>query len=155
MTPTSHNKLLGVLHLAYGALTFVAMIFVTIAVLVMIATAPGDAVSSGVFALIIVAAIFVNLLLPIPSLIAGYGLLKRKRWARTMGIVAGIVAALTLPFGIALCVYTLWFMFGERGRFLYHSAAYALPEAPAVRKRLDRQVEQPEYTPPPAPPDWR
>lgn len=155
MTPTAHNNLLGVLHLAYGTLTFSAMIFVSMAVLVMIATTPDEAVSSGVFALIIVAAIFVNLLLPIPSLTAGYGLLKRKRWARKMGIVAGIVAALTPPFGIALCVYTLWFMFGERGRFLYHSAAYALPEAPEDRNRLGRQVDQAEYVPPSTPPDWR
>lgn len=154
MTPTAHNKLLGLLHLCYGAFSMVAMSVVGISVLVMIASAPGDAVSAGVFAVIVVAMVIITLLFTIPSLIAGYALLKRKRWARTMGVVAGIIAALTFPFGTALCVYTLWFLFGERGRFLYHGAAYALPPGPPLWSKVGRHT-QPEYIPPPSPPDWR
>ena len=58
-----------------------------------------------------------------PVVLAGYALLKRKRWAKTMGLIAAIVAGLNFPLGSALCVYTLWFLFGESGRFLYHKAA--------------------------------
>jgi hypothetical protein len=159
MTPTAHNRLLGTLHLFYGAFSFLLMIAVTIIVVGMVGAAasdrlPREAVPIGVFALIIVGLVLLNLIISIPSFIAGYGLLRRRRWARTIGIIAGIIAALTFPFGTALCVYTLWFFFGERGRFLYHKAAYALPPGAPLAGKLRRRAE-PEYIPPPAPPDWR
>jgi hypothetical protein len=99
--------------------------------------------------------VVINLLLITPSFLAGYALLKRKRWAKTMGIIAAILAGLNFPFGSALCVYTLWFLFGESGRFLYHKAAYALPPGDASWARKTGRQLEPEYVPPSAPPDWR
>lgn len=156
MSPTTHNRLLGILHLAYGSFSFLAMVVVTISVLVMIASggANDSATPIGALVFITIGMVLLSLIITIPSLIAGYGLLRRRRWARTLGIMAGIIAALTFPFGTALCVYTLWFFFGERGKFLYHKAAYALPLGPPLLRRAARHA-QPDYVPPPSPPDWR
>lgn len=159
MSPTAHNRILGLLHLLYGVFCLILMIVITVFISGLIDVmasnrGPGETVPVATLALIIVGVVFLNILLITPSFIAGYALAKRKPWARKIGIVAGILAALTFPFGTALCVYTLWFLFGEKGRFLYHSAAYALPPPPASRKRLRRPV-QPEYVPPSSPPDWR
>ncbi len=153
MTPTAHNRIIGILHLAYGVLGLVTMIFVTIAVATMIGSASAGAISGGGIALIVLAMVLVGIILTVPAWIAGVGLIKRKPWARKMGLVAGILAGVSFPIGTALSVYTLWFLFGEKGRFLYHKAAYALPEPPPARK-LGRAVK-PEYVPPSAPPDWR
>jgi hypothetical protein len=90
-----------------------------------------------------------------PSFLAGYALLKRKRWAKTMGIIAAIVAGMSFPVGSALCVYTLWFLFGESGKFLYHKAAYALPPGDASWARTPSHEPERAYLPPSAPPDWR
>jgi uncharacterized membrane protein (DUF2068 family) len=46
--------------------------------------------------------------LGVPSLIAGIGLLKQKRWARILAIVLAILALASFPVGTAAGVYTLW-----------------------------------------------
>jgi hypothetical protein len=44
----------------------------------------------------------------IAGLIAGWGLLQRASWARTLAIVLGILSLIHVPFGTALGIYTLW-----------------------------------------------
>lgn len=160
MTATNHNKTLGILHLAYGGLTVLIMIGVSFVMLTMMGVIAatnksGDPIPVGIFALVMILVVAINLLLITPSFLAGYALLKRKRWAKTMGIVAAIVAGMSFPLGTALCVYTLWFLFGESGRFLYHKAAYALPPGDASWARTTSRELEREYVPPSAPPDWR
>lgn len=92
----------------------------------------------------------------LPSFVAGYGLLKGKRWARTWAIIAGVVSAMSFPIGTAVCVYTFWFLFSEPGKAIFESQRYGLPP----RRQMwipDRiQQEKPvEYVPPQTPPDWR
>ena len=159
MRPADHNKILGITHLAYGGFTVFVMALVTIFMLgafgvVALAQAPGEAIPLGVLAVIMIFVILVNLLIISPSFLAGYALLKHKRWAKTIGIVAGIIAGMSFPLGTALCVYTLWFFFGENGKSLYEGAAYALPPAPALFAGASRKQE-PQYVPPSSPPDWR
>jgi len=158
MTPTSHNKILGILHLAYGGLTAMLMLAISIFMLMMGIFATnnrGQPMPAGILALVLIMVAAVALFQITPSFLAGYALLKRKRWAKTMGIISAMVAGLSFPLGTALCVYTLWFLFGENGRFLYHKAAYALPPGDASWARaISREPERP-YVPPSAPPDWR
>ncbi|MDQ3473252.1 MAG: hypothetical protein M3447_05895 [Acidobacteriota bacterium] len=158
MTPTSHNRTLGLLHLLYGVFCIALMVLVTffISGTIDAMAVRGEAVPVATFAVLIVGGVFVSLILITPSFITAYALLKRKRWARRIGILAGVLAGLTFPFGTALCVYTLWFLFGEKGKFLYHKAAYALPPQPEPRRKLKKllRASQP-YVPPTTPPDWR
>jgi hypothetical protein len=42
------------------------------------------------------------------AIIAGYGILSRRSWARIVAILFGVLALLKLPFGTALGIYTLW-----------------------------------------------
>jgi hypothetical protein len=42
------------------------------------------------------------------ALAAGVSLLMRKSWGRIFAIVIGILALITIPFGTALGIYTLW-----------------------------------------------
>jgi hypothetical protein len=48
------------------------------------------------------------LIVSVLGIIAGWGLLERRPWARTMAIVFGCLALLNIPLGTALGVYTLW-----------------------------------------------
>jgi len=158
MTPTSHNKILGILHLAYGGV--MVLLLAAISILMTLRVIAGDnnsgiPVPVGLVALVMSFVVVVNFLLFTLSFVAAYAFLKRKRWAKTMGIIAAMAAGLSFPLGTALCVYTLWFLFGESGRFLYHKAAYALPPGDASwARRGSRELER-EYVPPSAPPDWR
>jgi hypothetical protein len=157
MTPTSHNKILGVLHLAYGGLTALLMAVISVVMLTIMSSINNseETFSVRILALVAIALVLVTLLQTTPSFLAGYALLKRKRWAKTMGIIAAMVAGLSFPLGTALCVYTLWFLFGESGRFLYHKAVYALPPGDALWARTANREPEREYVPPSAPPDWR
>jgi hypothetical protein len=55
------------------------------------------------------------LLFTVPAIAGGYGMLKQRRWARKWVLVSAVVAALNVPFGTALAVYTFWFLLGSRG----------------------------------------
>jgi hypothetical protein len=44
------------------------------------------------------------------GVVAGWGLLERQSWARTLVLVMGCLALIDPPFGTALGIYTLWVM---------------------------------------------
>lgn len=166
MTPQDHNRALGIWHLAYGGfhllltLIFAALFFIVWAI-------PRNLrEDENIFTIMMVFMVAVGLLFSLPSLIAGFSLLKRKAWARTAAIVAGILATPSFPYGTALGVYTLWFMFGNEGKDFYANnlGAWqgnrfgALPGVPAGNNwAAGNQRKQPEheYVPPPQMPDWR
>lgn len=169
MTSDEHNKTLGILHLAYGGLIVlllgVASLFARVIFNVMWSEQGRQAPPDALLLLVTVSVLMVSLLFFLPALIAGYGLLKRKNWARTAGIVAAILMALNIPFGTALAFYSLWFLSGSRGEQLYqdeseHFARYALGDAPPqpvsdwVEDERRRERER-VYTTPTQPPDWR
>ena len=47
------------------------------------------------------------------DLIAGFGLIKFKSWARILAIILAILNLLAFPIGTALGIYTLWVMFSQ------------------------------------------
>lgn len=42
------------------------------------------------------------------GILAGWGLLTYRPWARILAIILGIIALIHVPFGTALGIYTLW-----------------------------------------------
>jgi hypothetical protein len=166
MTSDEHNKTLGILHLVYGglnALLLVLAALISLPIINVLINEPGRSAPPFTFFLLAIGGgLLVALSLFIPALVAGYGLLKRRSWARTAGIVAAILMALNIPFGTALAAYSFWFLSG-RGAKLYEDesarfARYALGEAPpqpvSEWVENDRQRER-VYVPPAQPPDWR
>ena len=168
MTAERHNKILGTLHLVYGGFTALMMLAMSVFFYFMFRaignspTNPGEpplALFMGIMAFVLI----FWLLLIIPSFIAGYGLLKRKPWARTAGIIASILAVINFPHGTALGVYSLWFLFGEHGQRFYDKAGlqsgvygslYGTPPPPPVDWNTPAQTQsrQRDHLPPP---DWR
>ncbi|HEU4594117.1 MAG TPA: hypothetical protein VFS10_03030 [Pyrinomonadaceae bacterium] len=168
MTPQDHNKTIGIMHLVYGgfhALTLgaVALVFILLG-LGAGSSNPGDAgdiaLGFGIIVTIVLIAFAVFGLLP---LLAGLGLLRRKSWARTVGIVSSILMMLNMPFGMALGIYTLWFLMSE-GKVFHESRPAredwrgALPNASTFgwdAQSASRTRPPYEYVPPPQPPNWR
>jgi hypothetical protein len=171
MTPQDHNKIIGIMHLIYGGFNALLMlIFVPFFLAIGgIAAADPNAPAEitaifGVFgALMLVFAVLFGL----PSILAGYAMLRHKSWARVMAIIAAVVEAISFPFGTALCVYTFWFLFGQ-GEGLHRSGGNMVgqnwQQPPHLRdantfdwetQRAQQPGRQREYVPPPQPPDWR
>jgi hypothetical protein len=122
VTPEDHNKMLGIAHIVYG--TFHLLIVSLVLLLfggAIIASASDQKDSPPLlfFAIFGAFMFLFYLLLTVPSFVAGFGLLKRKRWAKTASIVAAVMESMSFPFGTALCVYSLWFSFGDAGKSLY------------------------------------
>ncbi|HVF54753.1 MAG TPA: hypothetical protein VM934_01305 [Pyrinomonadaceae bacterium] len=186
MTPQDHNKTLGIMHMVYGGfhalMLLVAVFFIFIGGGMAASGGGGGdpeaaAVMGTVFLLLGGLMVILFLMFGLMPLIAGYGMLQRKPWARTLGIVAAILAALNFPFGTALAVYSLWFLFGEGKQFYAGAAELGAPqqqwqgalneqrpdygwEAQRAPQGWEAQPapqsrEQKDYVPPQQPPDWR
>jgi hypothetical protein len=57
------------------------------------------------------------------ALLAGWGLLDRQPWARTLAIVMGCFNLLSAPFGTALGIYTLWVLLPAQSEEEYRQMA--------------------------------
>ncbi len=62
------------------------------------------------------------LVMSILGIIAGWGLLERKPWARALAIVFGCLALFSFPLGTALGIYTLWVLASSDSGRQYHEA---------------------------------
>jgi hypothetical protein len=59
------------------------------------------------------------------GILAGWGLLDRQPWARTLAIVLGCIALIHIPFGTALGIYTLWVLLPAESEEEYRRIARA------------------------------
>lgn len=158
MNGTDHNKILGILHLVYGILNAVMLAVLAVFMVFVIAimgAAADDPLPVAFVSLVMLLVFAVSAVFALPSFVAAYAMFKRKKWAKGASIVAAVTDGMSFPFGTALCVYTLWFIFSDQGRMLYDNLqpAHALPPPPwSADATQSRKVE---YIPPVSPPDWR
>lgn len=121
----THVKVLGVLHIvlgilgALGALAII-VIFGGVATLIgMNDSAPEAQVALPIVGAIgSIIAIFV-LLISLPGIIAGIGLLQYRPWARTLTIIISALELLNIPIGTALGIYGLWVLLSQRTERLF------------------------------------
>jgi hypothetical protein len=52
-------------------------------------------------------------ILAVPGIVAGFGLLARKVWARYLAIVVGVLNLINFPIGTLIGLYTLWVLMQE------------------------------------------
>ncbi len=62
------------------------------------------------------------LVLSLPGLIAGIGLLTMQRWARFLTIALSALELLHFPFGTILGVYGLWVLLNEETSRMFQTA---------------------------------
>lgn len=49
----------------------------------------------------------------IPNLLAGFGLLAHKGWARILALILGVLNLLKFPWGTLFAVYTFWVLLDD------------------------------------------
>lgn len=59
------------------------------------------------------------LVLSIPGIVAGLGLLKLRSWARILTVVLSALHLFNVPFGTALGIYGLWVLLSNEGQKLF------------------------------------
>lgn len=103
----THIQLAGWLNIANGAFSLLigGLFFLGFAGFGLFA---GDRESLGIMLLLAAMIGLLMLVLSLPSLLAGYGMLRHKNWGRLLGIIVSIFNLLSFPIGTALGAYTLW-----------------------------------------------
>lgn len=168
-TKEEHNKYLAYSHLAFASfqllvmLMMIALSFIIFEVIA--ASEPNDTFPMALVAIVLFISFIFQLAFTLPSFMAGFGLLKKRHWAKTAAIVAGVLSSLSFPIGVAVSVYTFWFLFGEHGKALYDRpqsiadgySDFSLNEPSEEANTIGRWTERKrkEYVPPKEMPNWR
>jgi hypothetical protein len=113
-----HVKIVAILSIVFGVL----MAFLGLALFGIIA---GAGVAGGEREEIIITGavgtaiggLFV--LLSLPSIIGGIGLLKRRDWGRILILIVAALSLLNFPFGTAYGIYAFWVLMNDQTRPLF------------------------------------
>lgn len=116
------NIVLGALGLLVGAAVFGGAMVVTD----IFQFAVEDAgVPAAVLQLVAVVITGIVLVLSLPCLILGYGLVNLRPWARILGIVLAALNLLNFPFGTAVSLYAFWVLLKPETEALFKNAPSA------------------------------
>jgi hypothetical protein len=116
---TTHVRVVAVLFLVFGGLLLATglvagVFFGGLAAFVGFAE-PQDG-NVGQWALGLTGAAFTGFLVTValPAIAAGWGLLKEKHWARTLGIILAAIALINFWIGTVFGAYALWVLLNKR-----------------------------------------
>ena len=102
-----HVKILGWLHIAMNALLVLIAAFVFV-ILMVVAAAAGDPDAAVILPIVAISVSGFLVVMSAVGIFTGWGLLKRKSWARIVAIITGFLGLLNFPFGTIMGVYTIW-----------------------------------------------
>jgi hypothetical protein len=115
----NHVKILGAIFIALSTISLFAALFLAMAVgtagaIVGAAADSNDAaVALPIIGIAGSALVAFLVVVSLPGLIAGIGLLKMRPWARIVGIIVAILSLLNIPLGTIVGVYGLWVLFNK------------------------------------------
>jgi hypothetical protein len=110
----SHKKILGIILIISGSLNLLVLLLLnmflqSILTFAKSQAAPDDAqIIEMVMTLLDYLPLVVIVLFAIPSLVAGAGLLARKKWAVIVSLVVGCLKLFSFPVGTAIGIYAIW-----------------------------------------------
>ncbi|MBX5493967.1 MAG: hypothetical protein IRZ15_01405 [Bryobacteraceae bacterium] len=119
----NHVKVLAYLHIAFGAI----LIFFGLLALLLFGGLAGIAGrSDDIFVVPVLRGLggvvfVVMLLLGLPEIIAAWGLLNFRPWARVLTIILSAIHLMNVPLGTALGVYGLWVLLSRDGQQLFET----------------------------------
>ena len=100
-----HVKTLGLLYILAGGFGGLA----SLVFFLLMAAGPTSAAAYGpISGYMVTGWMALMLLLAIPSIVAGIGLMSFRRWSRAMATIIAILQLLNFPLGTALGIYALW-----------------------------------------------
>ena len=113
-----HVTFVAVLNIAFGALG------ILMGVALFTAIVGGGLISGDDQAIAITLVVgssvaFFFVVLSVPELIGGIGLLKGRGWARILIMIIACIELVQIPFGTAIGIYTLWVMLNDETAKLF------------------------------------
>jgi hypothetical protein len=102
-----HINVVGVLYIVLSVLSFLGA-FTVYFLLRLIGNFADDHDATMVLNIIANVLSIILVVLAIPGLIGGIGLIKRKNWARILVLILSILNLVNFPIGTAIGIYALW-----------------------------------------------
>ncbi len=107
-----HVTILGVIHIAFSSMGLLA------ALIVFVSVTGGGLISQDADAMRITAIVGTSIaafltLLSLPGILARFGLIKHKPWARILVLILAVLNLMNIPFGTALGVYSFWVLLDQ------------------------------------------
>lgn len=120
-----HVRILGWCFIVYSAI--IALVGLAIGSIVLF----GGVISGDRQAMFITGAVGVAIatfliIVSLPGMLAGIGLLKMQPWGRIVAIIVGVLHILSFPLGTALGIYTLWVLLSAETEGLFRSQSVAV-----------------------------
>src|SRR5215471_15970011 len=122
----THVKVLGALQIALGGISLLGAIVLTVVFMGGVGAMgfSGDPDAARAMPLVsFVGTALVSLLvvLSLPGIVIGIGLLRLRPWARILGIVLSALSLLMVPFGTLLGIYGLWVLLSKDTERLFNA----------------------------------
>ena len=102
-----HITAVAALHIGFGVLGIIIG-FVLFALLSGIGAIAEDGNAQFVLWIIGTSLGAFLIVISIPGIVAGMGLLKFKEWARILTLIISAIDLINIPFGTALGIYSIW-----------------------------------------------
>jgi hypothetical protein len=114
----THVKVLGVLDIVFGSLGVIGalalmLVFGGAAGIVGASGDPDAAIAMPIIGITGLTLVFFALVLSLPAVIIGIGLLRFRPWARIAGIVLSVIDMIWVPLGTIVGIYGLWVLFSK------------------------------------------
>ena len=107
MSISDHIKYLGVATLIYHLSMPVIVLAVAVPI-VGVSFFADDGEAPWIVATVVTVVAGIVLLMALPGIAAGIGLIMRKRWSRIVALIVNALGVFNFPFGTALTAYTFW-----------------------------------------------
>ncbi len=124
MNMEKHVTLVAVINIAFGFLgIFLGIILFVILVGAGIISKDPEALT--ITSIVGIAVGFFLILTSIPEVIGGFGLLKRRPWARVLVLIIAVLDLFMIPIGTIIGVYELWVLLNEETAKLFQAPSTA------------------------------
>lgn len=123
-----HVTVVGALHIGYSALGILAavmifMFFVGGGLLDRAIGVTGDPMIFPIAASVGSMMTLFVLLVSVPGVVGGIGLLRHKPWARYMVLVLSVLDLANIPIGISIGIYSIWVLVQDETAELFESTS--------------------------------
>jgi hypothetical protein len=124
----THVKVLGILQIVMGSFSLLAAFVITVVLIggagvVSLSGDPDARIALPIIGITGMALVTFLVVLSLPGIITGIGLLGLRPWARILGIVLSILHLMMIPFGTIVGVYGLWVLFSKDTERLFEARA--------------------------------
>ena len=121
MNMEKHVTFVAVINIAFGFLS-IFLGLVLFVILVGAGVISGDPEAMTITTIVGIAIACFLVLNSIPEIIGGFGLLKRRPWARVLVLIIAVLDLLFIPIGTLIGIYELWVLLSEDTAKLFQAA---------------------------------